>query len=116
MMVMIGHGLSTGALFLLVGMIYERKHSREIADYGGIAKVVPVFARCSRSSRSAASGSRGRTDSSPVPGAGGFVQDVPYLTTISALGVILAAAYLLWALQRIITIRSTSRPTSISRT
>ncbi len=44
MMVMIGHGISTGALFFLIGMIYERKHSRLIADYGGIAKVVPIFA------------------------------------------------------------------------
>ncbi len=40
---MINHGLSTGALFLLVGIIYERTHTREIADYGGIAKLVPVF-------------------------------------------------------------------------
>jgi NADH-quinone oxidoreductase subunit M len=44
MMVMIGHGLSTGALFLLIGMVYERRHSREIAAYGGIAKVMPIFA------------------------------------------------------------------------
>ena len=44
LMVMIGHGLSTGALFLLVGIIYERRHTRLIDDYGGIAKVVPMFA------------------------------------------------------------------------
>ncbi|MEO7963044.1 MAG: NADH-quinone oxidoreductase subunit M, partial [Gemmatimonadaceae bacterium] len=43
LMIMISHGVSTGALFLLIGMIYERKHSRLIADYGGIAKVVPIF-------------------------------------------------------------------------
>ena len=42
-MVMISHGISTGALFLLVGMLYERRHTRLIADYGGIARVVPVF-------------------------------------------------------------------------
>ena len=41
---MVSHGISTGALFLLVGMIYERRHTRMIADYGGIAKVVPVYA------------------------------------------------------------------------
>src|SRR5690625_7454647 len=41
---MVNHGLSTGALFLLVGMIYDRRHTREIADYGGIAKVMPVMA------------------------------------------------------------------------
>ena len=43
LMVMISHGLSTGALFLLIGMLYERRHTRLIADYGGIARVVPVF-------------------------------------------------------------------------
>jgi len=103
MMVMIGHGLSTGALFLLIGMIYERKHSREIADYGGIAKVVPVFATLLTIVALSSIG---------LPGTNGFVSEFlvmvgsfktyPYMTTISALGVILAAAYLLWALQRII--------------
>ena len=44
LMVMINHGLSTGALFFLIGMLYERRHTREIADFGGIARVVPVFA------------------------------------------------------------------------
>src|SRR5687768_18102440 len=44
LMVMIAHGLSTGALFLLAGIIYERTHTRLIDDYGGIAKVVPLFA------------------------------------------------------------------------
>src|SRR4030095_2934478 len=43
LMVMIGHGLSTGALFFLVGMLYERRHTREIAAFGGIARVVPLF-------------------------------------------------------------------------
>ena len=43
---MINHGLSTGALFLLVGVIYERTHTREISDYGGIAKIVPVLFIC----------------------------------------------------------------------
>jgi NADH-quinone oxidoreductase subunit M len=43
MIQMINHGLSTGALFLLVGMIYERTHTREISHYGGIAKIVPVY-------------------------------------------------------------------------
>jgi len=103
MMVMIGHGLSTGALFLLIGMIYERKHSREIAAYGGIAKVVPVFATLLTIVALSSIG---------LPGTNGFVSEFlvmvgsfktyPYMTTISALGVILAAAYLLWALQRIV--------------
>ena len=43
LMVMISHGISTGALFLLVGMLYERRHTRLIEEYGGIARVVPVF-------------------------------------------------------------------------
>jgi len=103
MMVMIGHGLSTGALFLLIGMIYERKHSREIAAYGGIAKVVPVFATMLTIVALSSIG---------LPGTNGFVSEFlvmvgsfktyPFLTTVSAIGVILAAAYLLWALQRII--------------
>jgi NADH-quinone oxidoreductase subunit M len=103
MMVMIGHGLSTGALFLLIGMIYERRHSRDIASYGGIAKVVPVFATLLTIVALSSIG---------LPGTNGFVSEFlvmvgsfktyPYLTTVSAIGVILAAAYLLWALQRII--------------
>ena len=44
LMVMINHGISTGALFFLVGMLYERRHTRLIAAYGGIARVVPLFA------------------------------------------------------------------------
>ena len=44
LMVMISHGISTGALFLLIGMIYERRHTRLIEAYGGIARVVPLFA------------------------------------------------------------------------
>jgi NADH-quinone oxidoreductase subunit M len=103
MMVMIGHGLSTGALFLLIGMIYERRHSRELADYGGIAKVVPVFATLLTVVALSSIG---------LPGTNGFISEFlvmvgsfktyPYLTTVSAIGVILGAAYMLWALQRII--------------
>ena len=103
LMVMIGHGVSTGALFFLIGMIYERKHSRIIADYGGIAKVVPVYATLLTIVALSSIG---------LPGTNGFIAEflvmvgsfktVPGFTTISALGVILAAAYLLWALQRIL--------------
>jgi NADH-quinone oxidoreductase subunit M len=103
MMVMIGHGLSTGALFLLIGMIYERRHSRELAAYGGIAKVVPVFATLLTIVALSSIG---------LPGTNGFISEFlvmvgsfktfPYMTTVSALGVILAAAYMLWAVQRII--------------
>jgi NADH-quinone oxidoreductase subunit M len=103
LMVMIGHGLSTGALFLLVGIIYERTHTRLIDDYGGIAKVVPLFSTIFTIVALSSIG---------LPGTNGFVSEFlvmigafrtyPVLTVISATGVILAAAYLLWALQRII--------------
>ena len=103
LMVMIGHGLSTGALFLLVGIIYERTHTRLIDDYGGIAKVVPLFATVLTIVALSSIG---------LPGTNGFVSEFlvmvgafrtyPILTVVSATGVILAAAYLLWALQRMI--------------
>jgi NADH-quinone oxidoreductase subunit M len=103
LMVMIGHGISTGALFFLIGMIYERKHSRLIADYGGIAKVVPLYATMLTIVALSSIG---------LPGTNGFISEflvmvgsfktVPIATTISAIGVILAAAYLLWAIQRIL--------------
>jgi NADH-quinone oxidoreductase subunit M len=103
LMVMIGHGLSTGALFFLVGIIYERSHTRLIADYGGIARVVPLFATVLTIVALSSIG---------LPGTNGFVAEFlvligsfktyPMLTTVSALGVILAAAYLLWAVQRLI--------------
>ncbi|HWP69628.1 MAG TPA: NADH-quinone oxidoreductase subunit M [Gemmatimonadaceae bacterium] len=103
LMVMIGHGLSTGALFLLVGIIYERTHTRLIDDYGGIAKVVPLFATILTIVALSSIG---------LPGTNGFVAEFlvmlgsfrtyPMLTVVSATGVILAAAYLLWALQRMI--------------
>ena len=102
-MVMIGHGVTTGALFFLIGMMYERKHSRLIADYGGIAKVVPIFATALTVVVLSSIG---------LPGTNGFIgeflvlvgsfQTAPGMTTISALGVILAAAYMLWAVQRIL--------------
>ncbi len=103
MMVMIGHGLSTGALFLLVGIIYERSHTRLIDSYGGIARVVPLFATIFTVVALSSIG---------LPGTNGFVSEFlvmigafrtyPMLTMIAAIGVILAAAYLLWALQRMI--------------
>jgi NADH-quinone oxidoreductase subunit M len=103
LMVMIGHGLSTGALFFLVGMIYERSHTRLINDYGGIARVVPIYATILTIVALSSIG---------LPGTNGFVSEFlvligsfrtyPFMTMIAALGVILAAAYLLWALQRMI--------------
>ncbi len=103
MMVMINHGISTGALFLLIGMIYERKHSRLIESYGGIARVVPMFAAILTFVSLSSIG---------LPGTNGFVGEFlvlvgsfrtyPVLSTIATTGVIFAAAYLLWAIQRIL--------------
>jgi NADH-quinone oxidoreductase subunit M len=102
-MVMIGHGLSTGALFFLVGMLYERRHTRDIAAYGGIAKAVPVFSLIFTVVALSSIG---------LPGLNGFIGEFlvllgsfrayPVATAIATTGVIFAAAYLLWALQRII--------------
>jgi NADH-quinone oxidoreductase subunit M len=103
LMVMISHGISTGALFLLVGMIYERRHTRLIEDYGGIARVVPLFSLILTVVALSSIG---------LPGLNGFVGEFlvllgsfaayPWATGIATTGVIFAAAYLLWALQRMI--------------
>jgi NADH-quinone oxidoreductase subunit M len=103
LMVMISHGISTGALFFLIGMIYERRHTRLIADYGGIARVVPMFA---------AALTLVSLSSIGVPGTNGFVGEFlvllgafrtfPVLALVAATSVIIAAAYLLWAIQRIL--------------
>jgi NADH-quinone oxidoreductase subunit M len=101
---MVNHGLSTGALFLLVGMIYERRHTRQISDYGGIAKVMPVFAGLFLFSVFASAG---------LPGLNGFIGEFnillgsylrfPVAAAFAATGVILAAVYLLWAYERVFT-------------
>jgi NADH-quinone oxidoreductase subunit M len=103
LMVMISHGISTGALFLLIGMIYERRHTRMIEEYGGIARVVPLFSLILTVVALSSIG---------LPGLNGFVGEFlvllgsfgayPWATGIATTGVIFAAAYLLWALQRMI--------------
>ena len=103
LMIMINHGISTGALFLLIGIIYERKHSRLIATYGGIARVVPLFAALLTLVSFSSIG---------LPATNGFIgeflvlvgsfQTYPVATAIATTGVIFAAAYLLWAIQRIL--------------
>jgi len=103
LMVMINHGISTGALFFLVGMIYERRHSRLLADFGGLARVVPAYAAVLTLVSLSSIG---------LPGTNGFVGEFlvllgtfrthPVAAGIAASGVIFAAAYLLWALQRVI--------------
>jgi NADH-quinone oxidoreductase subunit M len=99
---MINHGISTGALFVLVGWIYERRHTREIANLRGIQQVAPVFA---------AGFTVVMLSSIAVPGLNGFAGEFLVLvgsfrsarwwTVVAAAGVILAALYLLWAYQRV---------------
>ena len=98
---MVNHGLSTGLLFLLVGMVYHRRHTREIAAFGGIAKPMPVFALLFGIAAMSSIG---------LPGLNGFVGEFlilvgafaasPWAGAVAASGVILAAAYLLWAYRR----------------
>jgi NADH-quinone oxidoreductase subunit M len=103
LLVMINHGLSTGALFFLVGMLYERRHSRLIEAYGGLARVLPLLATVLTIVSLSSIG---------LPGTNGFVGEFliligafrtyPVAATVATTGVIVAAMYLLWALQRVI--------------
>ncbi len=102
---MINHGLSTGALFLLVGMIYEQTHTREIAVYGGLWKITPVFGSLMLIVALSSMG---------LPGLNGFVGEftillgafgskafgTPWYAILSAAGVILAAIYILYMFQK----------------
>ena len=102
---MVNHGLSTGALFLLVGMIYERRHSRMIVDFGGLAKKMPIFATIFLIVTLSSIG---------LPGLNGFVGEFMILlgsfvggafsiwyVVLATTGVILAAVYMLWMFQRV---------------
>lgn len=99
---MVNHGIVTGALFLAIGMIYERTHTREIAAYGGLASTMPVFAGFFLLFTLAAVG---------LPGTNGFIGEFlillggferqPWVAVISASGLILGAWYMLWLYQRI---------------
>ncbi len=99
---MVNHGVSTGALFILVGMIYERRHVRDLAAFGGIAKVMPAFA---------AFFALATLSSVGLPGLNGFVgeflillgafQTLPWATAIATSGVILSAVYMLWAMRNV---------------
>jgi NADH-quinone oxidoreductase subunit M len=100
---MVNHGLITGALFLLVGVIYERTHDRTIAKMGGLSAPLPVYAAVLGFFVFASAG---------LPGLSGFVGEFltlvgafdanPWVAAIAALVMILAAAYLLWMLQRVL--------------
>lgn len=103
---MVNHGLSTGMLFLLIGMIYERRHTRAIADYGGIIRVMPAYGVFFGIAMFSSIG---------LPGLNGFIGefltlkgafDSPFLnsfwyTIFGTTGVIFAAVYLLWMYQRV---------------
>jgi NADH-quinone oxidoreductase subunit M len=98
----VNHGISTGALFLIVGVLYERRHTREIAEYGGIATVMPVYATITLIMFLSSMG---------LPLLNGFVGEFTILqgtfvenwkwAAWAVPGVVLAAAYLLWLYQRV---------------
>ena len=106
---MINHGLSTGALFLLVGFIYERRHTRELSEFGGLWKVMPLYGTLTLIVALSSMG---------LPGLNGFVGEFAILlgawgagqpgaafgsywyAALASLGVILAAVYMLWMFQR----------------
>ncbi len=97
----VNHGISTGMLFLIVGVVYERRHSTSIADYGGLANVMPNFAVVFAIAL---------WSSAALPLLNGFVGEFTilsgafqanvYWAALASLGVVLAAAYLLWLYQR----------------
>jgi NADH-quinone oxidoreductase subunit M len=99
---MINHGLSTGGLFLIVGLVYERRHTKEIAQFGGLAHVMPVYATLTLIIFLASMG---------LPLLNGFIGEFMILTAAFAAnrvwaywavtGVVLGAAYLLWLYQRV---------------
>ena len=100
---MINHGLSTGALFLMVGMLYERRHTRLIADFGGLWQVIPAFSALFLVVTLSSAG---------LPGLNGFVGEFlvllgafrvnGWLAAAAATGIVFAAVYLLWMYQRVI--------------
>jgi NADH-quinone oxidoreductase subunit M len=99
---MVSHGLSTGALFLLVGMLYDRRHSRMIADFGGLWRQLPVFSVLFLIVTFASIG---------LPGLNGFIGEflillgafsvTPGWTAAAATGIILGAIYMLWMFRRV---------------
>jgi NADH-quinone oxidoreductase subunit M len=99
---MLNHGISTGSLFLIVGMVYERRHTRLIADFGGLSKVMPIYAAFFMIVTLSSIG---------LPGTNGFVGEFLILLgafqsnvvygVLAATGVILGAAYMLWMFQRV---------------
>jgi len=103
MLVQISHGLSTGALFLMIGMLYDRRHTRLFSAFGGLARVMPLYGAFLMISV---------MSSVAVPGTNGFIgeflvltgtfQTFPVLAVIATVSVILGAIYMLWATQRVL--------------
>jgi NADH-quinone oxidoreductase subunit M len=99
---MVNHGISTGALFLIVGVIYERRHTRLIADFGGLSARMPVYAAVFLIMALSSIG---------LPGLNGFIGEFMILmgtfpvswlwTAIAATGIVLGAGYMLWLYQRV---------------
>ncbi len=97
----VNHGISTGMLFLIVGVVYERRHTREIAEYGGLMRVMPVFTLVFFIAALSSMG---------MPGLNGFIGEITilkgaYLVSFNwafwcAVGIALGAAYLIWLFQR----------------
>ena len=97
----INHGISTGALFLIVGIVYERRHTRDIAEYGGLSKVMPVFAAVFLIMTMSSIG---------LPALNGFIGELLILqgvfpvskawAAVAVSGIVLGAAYMLWLYQR----------------
>ena len=99
---MLNHGISTSGLFLAVGIIYERRHTRMIADFGGLSKTMPVYATIFMLMTMSSIG---------LPLLNGFIgeglilmgafQAFPWAAVVATLGIILGAAYMLWMFQRV---------------
>jgi NADH-quinone oxidoreductase subunit M len=101
---MLNHGISTGALFLIVGIIYERRHTRMISEYGGLSHIMPVYATVFLIMTLSSIG---------MPGLNGFIGEFFILqgtfaapglwiyAALAVLGIVLGAAYMLWLYQRV---------------
>jgi NADH-quinone oxidoreductase subunit M len=107
---MVNHGIVTGALFLCIGMIYDRTHTRQISDYGGVATVMPVYAAFFMLFTLAAVG---------LPGTNGFVGEFliilggfaasKIMGVLAASGIIIGAAYMLWLYQRVFFLETSAK-------
>ena len=99
---MLNHGISTPGLFLVVGIVYERRHTRQIADYGGLSKTMPIYATIFMLLTMSSIG---------LPLLNGFIGEAtilmgtfqawPWVAVVATSGIVLGAAYMLWMFQRV---------------